>query len=184
MPIYGEDPVIPTTLDEKFSLLMQYLRSRQCLLILDNVEIILDREQVGQWRKGYEAYGQLLRTIGDTPHKSCLLLTSREKPRELGLMEGEQGVVRSLPLSGLTPDDGRAIFRQKGTFTGSEAEWQTLINHYGGNPLALKMVAATIQELFNGRIADVLADIAEGVFVFEDIRDLLDRQFDRLSKNE
>ncbi len=184
MPIYGEDPVIPTTLDEKFSKLMQYLRSRQCLLILDNVEIILDSEQVGQWRSGYEAYGQLLRTIGDTPHKSCLLLTSREKPREMGLMEGEQGVVRSLPLSGLTLDDGRAIFRQKGTFTGSEAEWQTLINHYGGNPLALKMVAAAIQELFNGRIADVLADIAEGVFVFEDIRDLLDRQFDRLSKNE
>ena len=184
MPIYGEDPVIPTTLDEKFSLLMQYLRSRRCLLILDNVEIILDREQVGQWRKGYEAYGQLLRTIGETPHKSCLLLTSREKPRELGLMEGEQGVVRSLPLSGLKAEDGRAIFRQKGTFTGSEAEWQTLINHYGGNPLALKMVAAAVQELFKGRIADVLAHIAEGVFVFEDIRDLLDRQFDRLSENE
>jgi hypothetical protein len=36
MRIYGEDPVIPTTLDEKFSLLMQYLRSRPCLLILDN----------------------------------------------------------------------------------------------------------------------------------------------------
>ena len=184
IPIYGEDPVIPTTLDEKFSVLMQYLRSRRCLLIFDNAEIILHREQVGQWRSGYEAYGQLLRTIGDTPHKSCLLLTSREKPRELGLMEGEQGVVRSLPLSGLTPDDGRAIFRQKGTFTGSEAEWQTLINDYGGNPLALKMVAAAIQELFKGRIADVLVDIAEGVFVFEDIRDLLDRQFDRLSENE
>jgi hypothetical protein len=123
MPIYGEDPVIPTTLDEKFSLLMQYLRSRRCLLILDNVEIILHSEQVGLWRKGYEAYGQILRTIGDTPHKSCLLLTSREKPREMGLMEGEQGVVRSLPLSGLTSDDGRAIFRQKGEFTASEAEW-------------------------------------------------------------
>ena len=184
MPIYGEDPVIPTTLDEKFSLLMQYLRSRRCLLILDNLEIILHREQVGLWRSGYEAYGQLLRTIGDTPHKSCLLLTSREKPREMGLMEGEQGVVRSLPLSGLTPDDGCAIFRQKGEFTGSEAEWHTLIGHYGGNPLALKMVAAATQELFNGSIPDVLAYVTQGIFVFEDIRDLLDRQFDRLSKNE
>ncbi|MCG5058660.1 MAG: pentapeptide repeat-containing protein [Limnoraphis sp. WC205] len=184
MPIYGEDPVIPTTLDEKFSLLMQYLRSRRCLLIMNNVEIILHGEQVGQWRKGYEAYGQLLRTIGETPHKSCLLLTSREKPREIALQEGEQGVVRSLFLSGLTPEDGRAIFRQKGMFTGNEAEWSTLIHHYGGNPLALKMVAAATQELFNGSIAEVLAYLDRGVCVFEDIRDLLDRQFDRLSKNE
>jgi hypothetical protein len=46
------------------------------------------------------------------------------------------------------------------------------------------MVAAATQELFNGSIPDVLAYVAQGVFVFEDIRDLLDRQFDRLSKNE
>ena len=182
MPLYGEDPVIPTTLNEKFSKLMDYLRSRRCLLILDNAETILHSEQVGHWRSGYETYGQLLRTIGDTPHQSCLLLTSREKPNEMGLMEG--GAVRSLLLSGLTPDDGCAIFRQKGTFTGSEAEWNRLIHHYGGNPLALKMVAATTQELFNGSIADVLPYVDQGIFVFEDIRDLLDRQFDRLSEAE
>lgn len=184
MPIYGEDPVIPTTLDERFSLLMQYLRSRRCLLILDNAETVLHSKQVGLWRSGYETYGQLLKTIGETPHKSCLLLTSREKPREIVLMEGENAVVRSLFLSGLTLDDGRAIFRQKGEFTGSDTEWYTLIRHYGGNPLALKMIAAATQELFNGRIGGILAYVARGVFVFEDIRDLLDRQFDRLSKNE
>lgn len=184
MPIYGEDPVVPTTLSQKFSKLMEYLRSRRCLLILDNAETILDSKQVGHWRRGYENYGQLLRTVGDTPHQSCLLFTSREKPSEMGLMEGEPSVVKSLLLSGLTPDDGRAIFRQKGAFTGSGAEWHRLIHHYGGNPLALKMVAVTAQELFNGSIMEVLAYIAQGVFVFEDIRNLLDRQFDRLSKAE
>ncbi len=184
MPLYGEDPVIPTTLNEKFSKLMEYLRSRKCLLILDNAETILRSEQVGHWRSDYENYGQLLRTVGDTPHQSCLLLTSREKPSEIGLMEGEPNVVRSLLLSGLTPDDGRAIFRQKGAFTGSEAEWSRLIHHYGGNPLALKMVAATTQELFDGSILETLTCIAEGIFVFEGICDLLDRQFDRLSEAE
>jgi transcriptional regulator with XRE-family HTH domain len=49
MPLYGEDPVIPPTLDEKFSKLMQYLRSRRCLFMLDNVEVILDPQRVGQW---------------------------------------------------------------------------------------------------------------------------------------
>ncbi len=184
MPMYGEDPVIPASFNEKSSKLMEYLRSRKCLLILDNAETILHSEQVGHWRSGYENYGQLLRTVGDTPHQSCLLFTSREKPSELGLMEGEPGVARSLLLRGLTPDDGRAIFRQKGAFTGSEAEWNRLIHYYGGNPLALKMVAATTQELFDGSILEALTYIAEGILVFEDICDLLDRQFDRLSEAE
>lgn len=182
MPLYGEDPVILTTFNEKFSKLMKYLRSRKCLLILDNAETILNPEKVGHWQSGYEAYGQLLRTIGDTPHQSCLLLTSREKPSEMGLMEG--GTVRSLLLSGLTPDDGLAIFRQKGVFTGSEAEWNRLIHHYGGNPLVLKMVATTIQELFNGSILEALSYITQEILIFEDVGNLLDRQFDRLSKAE
>lgn len=184
MPIYGEDPLIPATLDEKFSKLMEYLRSRRCLLLLDNSESVLHGERFGQWRAGYEAYGRLLKTIGETPHQSCLLLTSREKPSEMTLVEGEQGVVQSLDLKGLTPVDARALFSQKGTFTGSPAQWQQLVAHYGGNPLALKMVAATTQELFDGSIADVIADIERGILVFEDIRDLLARQFDRLSPAE
>lgn len=184
MPLQGDDPIIPATLDEKLSKGMQYLRSQRCLLILDNAEMILQSDQVGQWRSSYDTYGQFLRTMGETPHQSCLLLTSREKPREMTLMEGEQSRVKSLPLSGLTPDDGRAIFRQKGIFTGSEAEWQTLVNHYGGNPLALKMVASATQDLFNSSICEFLAYLSQGIFIFEDIRDLLDRQFNRLSEAE
>lgn len=184
MPLQGDDPIIPAKLNEKLSKLMQYLRLQRCLLILDNAETILCSEQVGQWQSGYEAYGQFLRTLGETPHQSCCLLTSREKPQEMVLMEGEQSVVRSLCLSGLTPDEGRAIFRQKGALTGSDVEWQTLINHYGGNPLALKLVAAATQDLFDGSIAEVVAYLGRGTFVFEDIRNLLDRQFNRLSVEE
>ncbi|HEY9647110.1 MAG TPA: WD40 repeat domain-containing protein, partial [Chroococcidiopsis sp.] len=184
MPLQGDDPVIPTTLDEKLSRVMQYWRSQRCLLILDNAETILQSEQVGQWQAGYEAYGQFLRTLGETPHQSCCLLTSREKPREIALLDGEQSVVRSLPLSGLTPDDGRAIFRQKGAFTGSDAEWHSLINHYGGNPLALKLVASATRDLFNGSISEVIGYLDRGTVVFEDIRDLLAHQFNRLSPEE
>jgi len=56
--------------------------------------------------------------------------------------------------------------------------------HYRGNPLALKLVAAATQELFNGRIVEVLNCAAAGLAVFDDIRDLLQRQFDRLSEIE
>ncbi|MBC7880242.1 MAG: pentapeptide repeat-containing protein [Anaerolineae bacterium] len=184
MPLYGEEPIIPATLDQQISRLMHYLRSRRCLLLLDNAETILQRGQVGQWQAGYENYGQFLRAIGEASHLSCMLLTSREKPREMTVMEGAQDLVRSLTLSGLTPADGRAIFAQKGAFTGSEAEWQTLVRYYGGNPLALKLVAAATQDLFNGSITEVLANLDQGISVFEDIRTLLDYQFDRLSGHE
>jgi hypothetical protein len=48
----------------------------------------------------------------------------------------------------------------------------------GGNPLALKIAATTVQTLFSGNIQ---AFLAQGSMVFSDLWDLLDQQFDRLS---
>lgn len=183
--VQTEDPVIPDSLDGRITKLMDCLRRQRCLLILDNVETILSGgNQVGQYRPGYEGYGQLLRSMGEGLHQSCLLLTSREKPKEVALLEGEQLPVRSRVLEGLHPTEGRQLFQNKGQFTGTEAEWQQVIEHYRGNPLALKMVAAAVQELLDGKIAAVLPYIEQGIAVFSDIRDLLSRQCDRLSLSE
>ncbi|BAY48665.1 WD-40 repeat protein [Scytonema sp. HK-05] len=177
----GEDIAVPSSLSGKVLKLMEGLRSCRCLLILDNAETILSAGQTGQYRAGYEGYGQLFRDIGEVSHQSCLLLTSREKPREIVPLEGEKLSVRSLLLKGLNPEAGRELFRYKGTFAGTESQWERLVAHYSGNPLALKLVAAATQELFNGRIAEVLNYVEQGLAVFDDIRDLLQRQFDRLS---
>ncbi|WP_026732143.1 eIF2A-related protein [Fischerella sp. PCC 9605] len=182
MQMLQEDPIVPTSLDGKLSKLMEYLQQKRCLLILDNAETILSAGRAGHCRGGYEGYGQLFQRIGKVNHKSCLIVTSREKSREIALLEGEK--VRSLQLGGLKPEDGRKLFEDKGQFTGTDAEWIKLIEHYGGNPFALKMVAAASQQLFNGRIADLLKYIGQGRLVFNDIRDLLDRQFSRLSPVE
>ncbi len=180
----GEDIALPSSLDGKLLKLMEGLRSCRCLLILDNVETILSAGQAGQYRVGYEAYGQLFKEIGETSHQSCLLLTSREKPREVVPLEGTERSVRTLRLKGLNPEAGQELFRYTGTFAGTQSEWETLVTHYSGNPLALKMVAAATQELFNGRIAEVLNYVQQGLAVFDDIRDLLQRQFERLSEIE
>jgi hypothetical protein len=183
--VRGEEPMIPSSLDGRLSKLMECLRSSRCLLILDNAETILSSgERAGQCRDGYEGYSQLLQTVGEVPHQSCLLLTTREKPSAIALLEGEKSKVRSLSLKGLKAEEGRELFQQKGQFTGSEAEWSLLSKHYGGNPLALKLVAAATQELFNGTIAEVFKYAQQGVLVFEHIRDLLEGQFDRLSAVE
>lgn len=177
-----KDIEIPQGFDGKLSKLMECLINHRCLLILDNVETILSsNSQVGQCRPGYEGYGQLLKRVGEAPHNSCVLITSREKPREIVPLEGEMTKVKCLQLGGLNPHEGRELFEQKGHFTGTEREWKVLINYYGGNPLALKIVAAGTSKLFNGKISPVLKYLKQGAFIFEEIRDLLEYQFQRLS---
>jgi WD40 repeat protein len=166
----------------RVSRLIHELRSTRCLLILDNAETILrSGDCVGQYRDGYEEYGELLRQIGADLHQSCVVLTSREKPKEIALLEGESLPVRSLQLKGLNVQEGQAICTLKGTFTGSEVEWQQLVERYDGNPLALKIVSTTIQELFDSDVSEFLV---EGTVVFDDLGELLDQQFNRLSELE
>lgn len=176
---------IPDSFDGKLSKLMECLRNHRCLLILDNVETILcSNTRVGQCLPGYEGYGQLLKKIGEVPHKSCMILTSREIVKEVVPLEGEKTKVKCLHMEGLTTNEGRELFQQKGQFTATETEWKVLIEHYGGNPLALKIVAAGTRELFNGKIASVLDYLQQEAFIFEEMRDLLECQFERLSEQE
>lgn len=180
-----KDIVIPESFDGKLSKLKECLRNNRCLLILDNIETILcSKGQIGQYRPGYEGYGQLIKFFGEIPHQSCLLLTSREKPRDIVPLEGEKAKVKCLYMEGLNLTEGRKLFDQKGQFTGTEQEWHSLIKHYGGNPLALKMVAAATSKLFNGKIASVLDYLKQGAFTFKGMRDLLECQFQRLSVQE
>jgi WD40 repeat protein/transcriptional regulator with XRE-family HTH domain len=176
---------LPETLDGKISRLLQYLRSSRCLLILDNAESILKSgDRAGNYKEGYQGYGQLIRSLSETQHQSCTILTSREKPKGIAAREGENLPVRCLHLSGLPETEGREIFQAKGSFLGTETEWQMLIDRYAGNPLALKIVASAIRDFFNGSLASFLDVLKQGSFLFDDIRDLLSQQFNRLTNLE
>jgi nicotinamide riboside kinase len=90
---------LPEAIDGKISRLLEHLRASRCLLILDNAESILSSDgRAGAYREGYEGYGQLLSCIGETRHQSCLVLTTREKPRGLSHQEGEHFPIHSLRL--------------------------------------------------------------------------------------
>lgn len=178
----GEDIYLSENIGELISQFIGYLRTHRCLIILDNAESILaSGDNSGYYQTGYEDYGQFWQQIGETPHQSCLLLTSREKPREVAALEGEALPVRSLNLEGLEEDAALELLQTKGFFPNDETQWQYLIHHYRGNPLALKIVATTIRELFDG---DVREFRSQGTTVFGSIYDLLSRQFHRLSDLE
>ncbi|MFM7425111.1 MAG: NACHT domain-containing protein [Elainella sp.] len=176
---------LSASLDGQIRQLLACLRQRRCLIILDNAETILQQGDCeGGYLPGYEGYGQLWHWIGEADHQSMLILTSRERPREIAAMAGAASTVRMLHLTGLSPDLGQKIFKHKGEFSGSEQSWQILVDHYAGNPLALKMVAAVIQDLFNGEISEFLECLQAGTSVFGGIQDLLAQQFQRLSPLE
>ncbi|MEG4006224.1 NB-ARC domain-containing protein [Microcoleus sp. Pol11C1] len=157
-----------------------YLRTCRCLVILDNMETILQSgDRAGQWRSGYGDYGELLRIAGECSHQSCLMLTSREKPAEVAAAEGMGLKVRSLQLQG-SPQAAQAIFQAK-RLTGTPEQKQLLGDRYGNSPLALKIVATSIQDIFDGNIAEFLQ---EDTIIFNGIRRLLDQQFDRLTPLE
>jgi hypothetical protein len=175
------DTVLPAEVDRQISLLIDSFRTRRCLLVLDNVESVLQGgSQAGHYREGYEGYGRLIQRIGESKHQSCLLVTSREKPPEVALLEGETVATRSFHLEGLSPEDGRDILKDKG-LQGTEHDWEVLITHYGGNQLALKLVGQTIREVFGSTITAFLKD---GERFFRDVRDVLEQQMKRLSALE
>lgn len=174
-----QDTQISDTSDKQIEQILSYLRQKRCLLVLDNFESILQTDD-RTYRHGYEDYGLLLERIADEAHQSCLVMTSREKPMGLTYREMDGGKVRSHLLTGLTPTASEEILSSLG-IQGSYKQHQQLINRYSGNPLALKIVAATIRSVFAGEIAEFLD---YGTVVFGDLWDLLDQQFNRLSAME
>lgn len=171
------------SLDQQILQLLGHLKAHRCLLILDNIESILrSGDRLGNYEEGYEGYELLLRYIVETPHQSCLILTTREKPK--GLTKEEGNKVQTLILKGLEEKDGRNFLQEKGIVIDSESECQTIVHHYAGNPLALKMVAPAIENYFDRDLTRFIDYLSKGSLVFDDIKDLIERQFERLTKLE
>ncbi|MCE7981157.1 MAG: hypothetical protein DYG89_08200 [Caldilinea sp. CFX5] len=170
----------PASLDAQLALLLDYLRRQRALLVLDNLESLLQPDQPGQMRPGYGGYAQLFQTLAQRSHQSCLLLTSRERPQGLAQWEEDSALVRTLRLEGLNASAGKTMLTARG-LTGPTADASALVARYSGNPLALKLVAQTVHELFGG---DIAAFLAVETPIFDDIRLVLDQQFSRLSPLE
>ncbi|MFG6093899.1 NB-ARC domain-containing protein [Leptothoe sp. ISB3NOV94-8A] len=173
---------LPTRLGERIIRLLHYLREHRCLLVLDNLESILQAETTGQFRDGYEGYGELIHRIGEAKHKSCLLLTSRECPRELAPMAGSHLSVRLWSVGGVDYEAGREILKAKGLdLDEADPQVQELLLRYSGNPQALHLVATAVQREFLGDVNDFLEEEETTV---EDVRSLLEQHLSRLTSLE
>jgi DNA-binding transcriptional ArsR family regulator len=167
----------PTT--EELTLL-EYLRSHRCLLIFDDLQTIFSSGKLaGNYQPGYENYGQFFKQIATSSHNSCLILLTWEKPKEIAVLESQNQACKTLQLNGLIVTEAEEIFREKGL--AEPEKWSELINLYQGNPSWLNIVAAMIQDLFNGSISQFLS---YNTLLLGDLESLLQQHFHRLSDSE
>jgi transcriptional regulator with XRE-family HTH domain len=183
LTFFSETPPaeFPSSLEQRITQLVARLQASRCLLVLDNFDTLLqsgDRE--GSYLPGYEGYGRLIGRLAESAHQSCVLLTSREKPKEIEPLEGVRSPVRSLRLGGLDEQTAQELLSDK-ELRGTPAAWQRLVAGYAGNPLALKIVAQVISDLFGG---DLDRFLEEGELIFNGVRPLLRQQVGRLSPLE
>ena len=74
----------PTSLEQRITQLVARLQASRCLLVIDNLETLLaSGDPEGNYLPGYEGYGRLIQRLAESAHQSCVLLTSREKPKEI-----------------------------------------------------------------------------------------------------
>lgn len=167
------------SINQQMSHLIDLWRRQRCLIVLENLQAVLGSEMLaGAYASGYEEYGEWLRRVGEASHRSCLLLTSWEVPREVALLQGATHPVRSLKLTGLN-EAATAMLAECGLL--DEPRWPELIQAYRGNPLALKIIAATIHDLFDGRVGEFLD---QSTMFLGNFSDLLYQQLKRLSPLE
>lgn len=163
------------------SRLMEYLQRYRCLLVLDNFESVMrDEAQAGAYRKDFEGYGYLLRRIGEVAHRSCLVITSREIPEEVATLEGDILPVRALRLNGLDEGAAERVLASKG-IAADPKDLLRLVDWYRGNPLALKIAATAIKDLYSG---DISRFLEQKSIVFSGIADLIEQQYQRLTAHE
>ncbi|MBD2772995.1 pentapeptide repeat-containing protein [Iningainema sp. BLCCT55] len=183
------EPELPDNDNSKILRLMEVLRKHRCLIILDKVETVLRSgegkpyERAGEYQPGYENYGYLFKKVAEAAHQSCLMLASREKPKQVALLEGKNLPVKVLHLRGLNLEEARIMLQDKG-FSCSDAQLCELVERYSGNPLALKIVATTIYDLFGNNVGEFLNQIQQETAVYGEIRTLIEQQFNRLSELE
>lgn len=169
----------PTHIDSQIEVLMHHFRQHRCLLVLDNFETILQPRQMGgSYRPNHQAYGQLLRHMMDSPHQSCVLLTSREQA--IGINLRNQPTVQTLYLQGLSLSETYTLLNHQ-EVEATQTDAETLYAYYGGNPYALKVAATNVTSLFHRQVSEW---IKQGNFVFGTIQQLLKQQLQRLAPTE
>ncbi len=181
------------------------LSEQRCLVVLDEFEAVFKdlnadcsdadgsvstfeaspTQQASLYKEGFEGYEDFLNNLKQPSFPpcdagaSCVVLTSREKLRELPPASVKSPTVLQYTLSRLTDLEAKALLGQFGLK--NKADYQELWFRYDGHPMALQLAATAIKDVFYGKIRDFLD---QEISVFDSLRKVIGTQFNRLSPLE
>lgn len=175
------------------NLLMSQLREHRCLLVLDDVDSVLSHTQpilstsaalaaparLGGWKPEAMGYAQLLQRISHERHQSCLLLISREPPKELPHFISDS--TNLMYLAGVSLAAAKEIVLQQVTLEAEPSQWQRLWDYTQGHPFVLKVMGGVIHQFMQGNLSAYLQRLEQSGFVFTDLSDLMDSYLAPLS---
>ncbi len=189
------------TLQRLISQLITALSQQLCLVIIDGFETVFSssesamsgagnpptfhasrHRQASLYRENLEGYGDLLQAFkrglnGQQKNASCLVLTSREKPKELLDVPANSESSCLYTLDGLKVHEAARLFTLFG-LRGEAADFKALLERCQGHPMALRLSLNAIADMFSDSVRDFLA---QDISVFDELRSMLKEQFGRLS---
>jgi NB-ARC domain len=166
---------------KKTAKLIDILKQKPCLVVLDNVETVLQAgvaDKAGYFASNCAEYAWLLKQLAETEHQSKIIFTSRESLAQLPCRE-----TRTISIGGLDIDAAVALL-QSFELIATVEELTALAASYQGHPKALEMVAAVIRDdrEFQGKVGRFLGD--RNWLLIRDIETLIDEVLARLSEQE
>ena len=171
-----ELPPSPTT---KLRGLLCHLRHHRYLIALDEWDALLQRDLSHRCHDEC-TYHDLLQTLLEEPHQSCVLLTSREKPVELLAQDGDGQPGRSLTLRSWETTAVQSLFNAADVYLSAPMA-KRLMDQYSGNVLALKSVASAVRDVFHH---DATAIFTQDPLIFGAIETILEQHIRQLSPSE
>jgi hypothetical protein len=164
----GSRAKLPHDLSGAIEKTIDYLRGSKCLLVFDPADGVNRDENLSA------DYRQFLDYFDSQEHDSYYVVISSNRyldldPRHL-----------QLHLSGLDYQSCQKLV-ESSELIGTPEEWHILVDRYQGNPRYLQSIAMTIRDMFQGYIR---AFLAENLLVYENIKEILSAQLDRLSPME
>ena len=161
------------------SQLIDYLKQKKVLLVLDSLQSIFEVHQTSiYYKKELEDYGQFFRSIISTNHQSLLMCTSRLKPKLLEYYATNQ--IKILDLKGFTKQTTKQFIDSKISSTLDRQKLLHLSESLQNNPQLLK-IAYNNLDIFSG---DNIEEVVQELSLLETITSLLEQELSCLSNLE
>jgi adenylate kinase family enzyme len=166
---------------KKTERLVMLLKDKPCLVVLDNIDIVLkagQAEGTGYFADDCAEYAWLFKQLVETEHQSKVIFTSQESLAELPRLQ-----THTIYLTGLEQKAAVALL-ESFNLTATQEELAELAERYQGYPKALELVAALIRDdkEFQGHVGKFLCD--RNWLLIRDIESLIDEEVFRLSHQE